>query len=188
MTNWLSPKEVAHSLGMDVNHVRVLCATGRIPSKTWGTGYRVPSDAFDQWLGSLTDYDVEELVGEQAKWQELDEDAVAKIKSQVLRAHTARKPTPKPKPVLQKPKPAAVTKPKQKPKQSAPRKPRQSRIAPPPGDLALLTVPEAMEYLCLSEWTVYKLIRTEQLYSLKIGWARRIPRWALEQYIGLRTA
>lgn len=84
-------------------------------------------------------------------------------------------------------KPAAATKPKPKAK-PAPRKQRQSRMAPPPGDLALLTVPEAMEYLCLSEWTLYRLIRTEQLFSLKIGRARRIPRWALEQYIGLRTA
>lgn len=47
----------------------------------------------------------------------------------------------------------------------------------------LLTVPEACERLHLSRPTVYALINSGQLRSFKVGAARRIPAWALDEYV-----
>jgi len=47
----------------------------------------------------------------------------------------------------------------------------------------LLTVPEVMAALRLSRATVYDLIRSRQLLSVKIGRCRRIPPDALAAYL-----
>ncbi len=48
----------------------------------------------------------------------------------------------------------------------------------------LLTVPEAMELLKVSRWTLYNLIRSGQLPSVLVGErCRRIPLSALNAYV-----
>lgn len=47
----------------------------------------------------------------------------------------------------------------------------------------LYRVDEAAELLALSRTTVYELVASGQLVSLKIGKARRIPASALEAFI-----
>ncbi len=47
----------------------------------------------------------------------------------------------------------------------------------------LLTVEEAADALTISRWTVFELIRTRQLRSIKIGGLRRVPRAAIDEYI-----
>jgi excisionase family DNA binding protein len=48
---------------------------------------------------------------------------------------------------------------------------------------ALLTVPEAMAALRLSRATVYDLIRSGQLGSVKVGRSRRIPAQAVQIFL-----
>lgn len=48
---------------------------------------------------------------------------------------------------------------------------------------SLLTVPEACHRLRISRWTLYRLIREDQLQTVKIGTARRVPVAALHQLI-----
>jgi excisionase family DNA binding protein len=50
----------------------------------------------------------------------------------------------------------------------------------------LLTVPQVMERLQLGRTAVYDLIRTQQLASLTLGRARRIPTHALTDFIHTR--
>ena len=50
----------------------------------------------------------------------------------------------------------------------------------------LLTVPEAMNQLQVSRWTLYNLIRSGQLASVTIGRCRRIPATALDTFIAQR--
>lgn len=47
----------------------------------------------------------------------------------------------------------------------------------------LLTPEEAADRLALSRTTIYELIRTGELRSVKIGRARRIPVAALGEYV-----
>jgi excisionase family DNA binding protein len=47
----------------------------------------------------------------------------------------------------------------------------------------LLTPEEAADRLSLSRTTVYELIRTGELRSVKIGRARRVPVVALQDYV-----
>ncbi|WP_131787999.1 helix-turn-helix domain-containing protein [Protofrankia symbiont of Coriaria ruscifolia] len=47
----------------------------------------------------------------------------------------------------------------------------------------LLTTTEAAELLGVSRTTVYELLNTEQIESVRIGRARRIPRTALVAYV-----
>jgi excisionase family DNA binding protein len=51
----------------------------------------------------------------------------------------------------------------------------------------LLTVPEAAEQLHISRVSLYELIRSGQLPSLKIGKSRRIPASALGRFVAERT-
>lgn len=48
---------------------------------------------------------------------------------------------------------------------------------------ALLTVPEAMSALRLSRATVYDLIRSGELGSVKVGRSRRIPAQAVQTFV-----
>jgi excisionase family DNA binding protein len=48
----------------------------------------------------------------------------------------------------------------------------------------LLTVPQVMSELGFSRWRVYELIRTRELASVKVGRSRRIPRVAVEEFVG----
>ncbi|GAA3181812.1 MULTISPECIES: helix-turn-helix domain-containing protein [Nonomuraea] len=48
----------------------------------------------------------------------------------------------------------------------------------------LLTVPEAMAILKVSRWTLYNLIRSEEITSIIVGErCRRIPVSALDTYV-----
>ncbi len=47
----------------------------------------------------------------------------------------------------------------------------------------LLTVMEAADLLGVSRTTVYELLNAEQIESVRIGRARRIPRVALVAYV-----
>ncbi|CAL9424577.1 hypothetical protein SUDANB58_01921 [Streptomyces sp. enrichment culture] len=47
----------------------------------------------------------------------------------------------------------------------------------------LLTVPEVMERLRLGRSTVYDLIRSRRLPSITVGRCRRIPAWAVRDFI-----
>ncbi|MFH9471221.1 helix-turn-helix domain-containing protein [Streptomyces clavifer] len=46
-----------------------------------------------------------------------------------------------------------------------------------------LTVPEVMDALSLSRFTVYNLIRSQELASITIGRARRIPAESLRTFM-----
>ncbi|MFI9026524.1 helix-turn-helix domain-containing protein [Streptomyces sp. NPDC053560] len=52
----------------------------------------------------------------------------------------------------------------------------------------LLTVPEVMARLRLGRSTVYDLIRSHRLVSIKVGRARRIPRSSLRDFIADQIA
>lgn len=58
----------------------------------------------------------------------------------------------------------------------------------PAGGAHLYTVPEVMEALSLSRATVYTLIRSGELVSIKVGRSRRIPEIALNRYIADASA
>jgi excisionase family DNA binding protein len=49
----------------------------------------------------------------------------------------------------------------------------------------LLTVPEAAEWLRISRWSVYNLIRDNQLRTIKIGRRRLVTRAALAECVEL---
>ena len=51
----------------------------------------------------------------------------------------------------------------------------------------LLTVDEAAERLRVSRWTLYNLIRSNQLRTVKIGRRRLVPFAALAEYVDLLT-
>ncbi|MFE5616510.1 helix-turn-helix domain-containing protein [Streptomyces sp. NPDC056463] len=51
---------------------------------------------------------------------------------------------------------------------------------------ALLTVPQVMARLQLGRSAVYDLLRTRQLASITLGRARRIPAYALTDFIRTR--
>jgi excisionase family DNA binding protein len=55
------------------------------------------------------------------------------------------------------------------------------------GTPLLLRVEEVAELLRLGRSTVYDLIMTEQIPSIKVGAARRVPLAALEQWIRENT-
>ncbi|MEV5570522.1 helix-turn-helix domain-containing protein [Spirillospora sp. NPDC052269] len=48
----------------------------------------------------------------------------------------------------------------------------------------VLTVDEAAERLRVSRWTLYNLIRSNQLRTVKIGRRRLVPVEALADYVG----
>jgi excisionase family DNA binding protein len=48
----------------------------------------------------------------------------------------------------------------------------------------LLTPNEAAHALGVSRSLLYSLIRTQQLFSVKVGKARRIPVQSLQEYVG----
>ncbi|MEU3449353.1 helix-turn-helix domain-containing protein [Streptomyces thermolilacinus] len=50
-------------------------------------------------------------------------------------------------------------------------------------DDELLTVPEAMARLKIGRSALYDLLRTRRLASLTLGRARRIPAYALDDYV-----
>lgn len=50
-------------------------------------------------------------------------------------------------------------------------------------DALLLTAEETAKLLHIGRCKVYDLIRNNELCSIKIGGARRIPRSALEEYV-----
>ncbi|MQA87720.1 MAG: helix-turn-helix domain-containing protein [Streptosporangiales bacterium] len=52
-------------------------------------------------------------------------------------------------------------------------------------DLTLLTVDEAAERLRVSRWTLYNLIRSNQLRTVKIGRRRLVPSTAIAECIEL---
>lgn len=47
----------------------------------------------------------------------------------------------------------------------------------------LHTVEETAEFLTISRWKVFELIRVRELRSVKIGGLRRVPRTAIDEYI-----
>ncbi len=49
----------------------------------------------------------------------------------------------------------------------------------------LFTVQEAADWLRVSRWTVYKLIRAHQLQTIKIGRRRLVTREALRECVSL---
>ncbi|WP_326612030.1 helix-turn-helix domain-containing protein [Streptomyces scopuliridis] len=51
------------------------------------------------------------------------------------------------------------------------------------GTVVLLTVPEVMASLKLGRSTVYDLIRSRRLVSIKVGRARRIPADAVRDFV-----
>ncbi|MFV2117312.1 helix-turn-helix domain-containing protein [Streptomyces sp. Act-28] len=53
-------------------------------------------------------------------------------------------------------------------------------------DDELLTVPEAMARLKIGRSALYDLLRTRQLASITLGRARRIPAYALADFICTR--
>ncbi|MBA3744283.1 MAG: helix-turn-helix domain-containing protein [Sporichthya sp.] len=57
------------------------------------------------------------------------------------------------------------------------------RTGGPPAGASLLTVPEAMAALRLSRTTLYELIRTREIRTVKVGRCRRIPAIALVEYV-----
>lgn len=54
-------------------------------------------------------------------------------------------------------------------------------------DADLLTVPDVMTRLQVSRHTVYDLIRSRRLHSVRIGRSRRIPATSLARYIDSLT-
>jgi len=52
-------------------------------------------------------------------------------------------------------------------------------------DTTLLTVDEAAARLRVSRWTIYNLIRTSQLRTVKIGRRRLVPPAALAECVDL---
>jgi excisionase family DNA binding protein len=60
---------------------------------------------------------------------------------------------------------------------------RHARTANPFVAPALLTVPEAMAALRLSRATVYDLIRSGELGSVKVGRSGRIPSQAVDTFV-----
>lgn len=65
-------------------------------------------------------------------------------------------------------------------------KPVAVRYRPPMTESRLLTVEQAAEYLGCGRSTVYVMLDTGQLPSLKIGKLRRISRTDLDDWIELR--
>jgi excisionase family DNA binding protein len=51
-------------------------------------------------------------------------------------------------------------------------------------DARLLTVDQVAEMLQISRWSVYRLIWVNDLRSVQIGRCRRVPREALDAYLG----
>ena len=51
----------------------------------------------------------------------------------------------------------------------------------------LLTVQETADWLRVSRWSVYNLIRANQLRTIKIGRRRLVTRAALAEYVELLT-
>lgn len=51
-------------------------------------------------------------------------------------------------------------------------------------DARLLTVDQVAETLQISRWSVYRLIWANDLRSVQIGRCRRVPREALDAYLG----
>ncbi len=52
----------------------------------------------------------------------------------------------------------------------------------------LLTVDEAARVLSIGRSMMYALVRQERVLSVKIGRARRVPYWALEQFVARLAA
>ena len=52
-------------------------------------------------------------------------------------------------------------------------------------DVTLFTIDEAAARLRVSRWTVYKLVRSNQLRTIKIGRRRLVPPAALDECIKL---
>lgn len=52
-------------------------------------------------------------------------------------------------------------------------------------DVTLLTIDEAAAQLRVSRWSVYNLIRANQLRTVKIGRRRLVPHAAIAEYIEL---
>lgn len=58
-----------------------------------------------------------------------------------------------------------------------------------PDPSELLTIAEARHLLRIGHTTIYKLLGSGELESIKIGGARRIPRAALDAFVqGLRSS
>ena len=49
----------------------------------------------------------------------------------------------------------------------------------------VLTVKQLMQVLQLGRKQAYELINSGQIYSVRINTAIRIPRWAVDQYLGI---
>lgn len=59
---------------------------------------------------------------------------------------------------------------------------RAKQPASPGG--GMLTVEEACQYLRISKWTLYRLIQSGTLRTIKIGSRRLIPMQALQDFVG----
>lgn len=53
---------------------------------------------------------------------------------------------------------------------------------------AVLTAREACEYLRISKWTFYRLVRSGQIRTMKIGNRRLVRRQSLEAYMEVKEA
>ncbi|WP_435109423.1 helix-turn-helix domain-containing protein [Nocardiopsis synnemataformans] len=60
--------------------------------------------------------------------------------------------------------------------------------APTAAPRVAYTVPEAAASLALCEATTWKLVRSGELRSFKVGAARRVPATALEEFVQARLA
>ena len=54
--------------------------------------------------------------------------------------------------------------------------------------LATLTVADLQDILYISRNTAYSLLKSGRIHSFKIGNTWRIPRFAIEEYVGYRHA
>lgn len=66
---------------------------------------------------------------------------------------------------------------------SDPASPHPAFTALAPAPPALLTINETARSLRLCRESVYRLIRSGELQSIKIGNSRRVPRLAIEEYV-----
>jgi len=62
---------------------------------------------------------------------------------------------------------------------------QEDTISTPPLTKRLYSVPEAMEILSMSRSTMYEVLRTSRLRSVKEGSSRRIPARAIDEYVAL---
>jgi len=61
---------------------------------------------------------------------------------------------------------------------------RESKIQKPASEVKLLLTPEeAAHSLSISRTLLFRLLAHEEIQSIKLSGLRRIPRWALAEYV-----